>query len=105
MATASVSFTAPASNGGSPILSYTVTSTPGNITATGTVSPIVVTGLTGGNSYNFTVHATNANGNGLESVPSNSVITSSSQSYSSVELILNSVQLAVDINNISLTLG
>ena len=70
---ASVSFTAPASTGGSPITGYTVTSTPGNITATGTTSPIIVTGLTNGTAYTFTVHATNANGNGPESVASNSV--------------------------------
>lgn len=73
MSTVSVSFTAPASTGGLPILSYTVTSTPGNITVTGTSSPIVVTGLTGGTTYTFTVHATNANGNGPESVSSNAV--------------------------------
>ena len=73
---ASVSFTAPASNGGSVITGYTVTSTPGNITATGATSPIVVTGLTNGTSYTFTVHATNAIGNGPESVSSNSVTPS-----------------------------
>lgn len=73
MASVSVSFTAPANTGGLPILSYTVTSTPGNFTATGSGSPIVITGLTGGTSYTFTVHATNANGNGPESTSSNSV--------------------------------
>lgn len=73
---ASVSFTAPASNGGSAITGYTVTSTPGNITATGTASPIVVTGLVNGTSYTFTVHATNAVGNGPESVASNAVTPS-----------------------------
>lgn len=73
---ASVSFTAPASNGGSAITGYTVTSTPGNITATGATSPIVVTGLTNGTSYTFTVHATNAVGNGPESVASNAVTPS-----------------------------
>jgi subtilase family serine protease len=70
---ATVSFSPPASNGGSPIISYTVTSTPGGVTAIGTASPITVTGLTNGTAYTFTVHATNSVGNGPESSPSNSV--------------------------------
>ena len=45
-----VAFTAPASDGGSPITVYTATSSPGGITGTGTRSPIYVTGLTGGTS-------------------------------------------------------
>ena len=66
---ASVAFTAPASNG-SAITGYTVTSSPGGFTATGTTSPIVVTGLTAGTSYTFTVVATNAAGNSLPSAAS-----------------------------------
>ena len=69
----SVSFTAPASNGGSAITSYTVTSSPGNITATGSSSPITVTGLTNGTSYTFTVRATNNLGTSAASSPSGSV--------------------------------
>ena len=63
----SVSFTAPTSDGGSPIISYTVTSSPGGVTATCPGSPCVVTGLTNGTAYTFTVHATNANGDSPES--------------------------------------
>jgi len=40
-----VAFTAPVSDGGSAITGYTVTSSPGGITATGTASPLTVTGL------------------------------------------------------------
>jgi LPXTG-motif cell wall-anchored protein len=72
-AQATISFTVPASDGGSPINLYTVTSTPGGITATGTSSPITVTGLTNGTTYTFTVKATNSIGTGPESAPSNSV--------------------------------
>ena len=72
-AQAVVTFTAPASTGGSPIISYTVTSSPGNNTGTGTGSPITVTGLTDGVAYTFTVTATNALGTGPASAPSNSV--------------------------------
>jgi DNA-binding beta-propeller fold protein YncE len=70
---ATVTFTAPASNGGSPITSYTVTSSPGNISVSGGSSPITISGLTNGTAYTFTVVATNANGSGTASGPSNSV--------------------------------
>ena len=71
-ASASVGFTPPASNGGSPITGYTVTSNSGAF-ATGTASPITVTGLSNGTAYTFTVTATNAMGTGAASAASNSV--------------------------------
>ncbi|MDQ2831318.1 MAG: fibronectin type III domain-containing protein, partial [Chloroflexota bacterium] len=69
----SVAFTPPRATGGAPVTGYTVTSSPGGITATGTTSPIMVTGLTNGVSYTFTAHATTSAGNGPESAPSNAV--------------------------------
>ena len=75
-AQASVAFTAPGSNGGSAITSYTATSTPGSFTGTLTQSgsgTITVTGLTNGTAYTFTVTATNATGTGAASAASNSV--------------------------------
>jgi hypothetical protein len=83
---ATVSFTAPASNGGSPITSYTATSSPGGIT--GTLSQagsgtIIVNGLANGTAYTFTVRATNAGGLSAESVASNTVITTSPLSVGS----------------------
>ena len=73
-AQASVAFNAPASNGGSTITGYTVTSSPGGFNATGVSSPIVVTGLANLTSYTFTVVATNAVGNSIPSVASTGVI-------------------------------
>jgi uncharacterized protein (TIGR02145 family) len=67
----SVAFNLPASNGGSPITSYTVRAYPppssGNSTVTGTSSPIDYTGLTNGASYQFDVLATNTAGNSQSS--------------------------------------
>ncbi len=73
-AQATVSWTAPASNGGSAITGYTVTSSPGAKTCvtTGALN-CNVTGLTNGTPYTFTVNATNVIGTGAPSVPSNSV--------------------------------
>jgi hypothetical protein len=82
-----VAYTAPASNGGSTITTYTATSTPSNITGTvsqagsGTIS---VTGLTTGTSYTFTVTATNIAGTGSASSPSSAVTPSVNQGYISL---------------------
>jgi len=70
---AMVSFTAPSTTGGSAITGYTVTSSPGGLTATGTASPLRVTGLTNGTAYTFTVTANNSVGTGAASAASNSV--------------------------------
>jgi Fibronectin type III domain len=73
--TATVSWQPPASNGGSPIISYTAVSSPGGITAVTNSgqSSVPVTGLTIGTSYTFTVYATNAVGSGPSSAASNAV--------------------------------
>jgi Divergent InlB B-repeat domain/Fibronectin type III domain len=70
---AAITFDAPAQDGGTSISSYTVTSSPGGLSASGTSSPISVTGLANGTSYTFTVTATNAAGTGPSSTPSNAV--------------------------------
>ena len=75
---ARVTFTAPASNGGSPIDYYTVTSAPGGFTATGAASPITVSGLTNGVVYTFTVTAHNVMGNSAASAATAGIIPLSS---------------------------
>jgi hypothetical protein len=69
---ASVSFTGP---NNVAVSSYTVTSSPGNLTATGSSSPIVVSGLSANTSYTFTVTATGSNGVGPASSASSSITT------------------------------
>lgn len=70
---ARVHFTPPADSGGSLITSYTATSSPDGITASGSGSPIFVAGLTNGVAYTFTVTATNVIGTSAPSAASNAV--------------------------------
>lgn len=68
-----VAFTAPANNGGAAISLYTATCSPGNVSATGTSSPITVPGLSPGVPYSCSVTATNAGGVSAASAISNQV--------------------------------
>jgi outer membrane protein OmpA-like peptidoglycan-associated protein len=72
---ATVSWTAPVSDGGESIDGYIVTSSPGGLTCTA-VAPdttCTITGLTNGTAYTFTVVASNNIGASDPSSPSNSV--------------------------------
>ena len=80
---ATVNWTAPSNNGGSTITKYTVTpfigstaQTPVTVTGSPPATSTTVPGLTNGTSYTFTVTATNANGDGPASSPSNAVTPS-----------------------------
>ena len=73
---ATVSWTAPAFDGGSAITGYVVTGSPSGtqtLNCPCTTLQAMVGALTNGVSYTFTVHATNGLGSGPESAPSNGV--------------------------------
>ena len=62
-----LAWSAPASNGGASISSYTATASPGGATCTSAGLSCTIGGLTNGTTYSFTVHATNSVGSGPES--------------------------------------
>jgi hypothetical protein len=70
---ATVSFQAPLNDGGNTITGYIVYSLPDSLTTTGLDTTLVVTGLTNGTQYTFTVRAINGIGTGAASAFSNSV--------------------------------
>lgn len=79
----SVSFAPPVSSGGAPITHYTVTPSPLHVPpVSGTQSPIVLSGLTNGVTYTFTVSARNDAGDGPASSASNAVTPKSTQDIS-----------------------
>lgn len=67
---ATVAWTAPADDGGSPVTTSTVTASPGGATCTTDGVSCVVTGLTDGRAHTFTVVATNAAGDSAPSAAS-----------------------------------
>jgi hypothetical protein len=77
---ASVAFAAPVNIGGSAITGYTVTVNPADVApVSGASSPIVVSGLTNGVAYTFTVTANNVAGTGSASGASNSITPAATQ--------------------------
>ncbi len=75
-ALATVSFTAPVNNGGETIDYYTASSSPGGITsATTSPTSVVVTGLSNGTPYTFTVYAHSVIGTSTASVATSPAVT------------------------------
>jgi hypothetical protein len=89
---ASVTFTAPADNGGNTIISYTAVSSPSNISNTVTQSgsgTITITGLNPATNYTFIVYATNTYGNSANSGSSNQITTTNSYAVSASPTTIN----------------
>ena len=84
---ATVSWTAPSSSGSSPITGYTVrvVEVAGLVVSVGDVRTAIVTGLTNGSSYTFTVEAVTAVGSGPASAPSSAVTPSSAMMITTAE--------------------
>lgn len=98
--TAAVAFTANNTAG----LTYTALSSPDSLTASSTLSPITVTGLTTGTAYTFTVKATNSAGDSPASAASNSVTPVSPNSYESIQTVtLSSSSATVSFTSIPAT--
>jgi hypothetical protein len=112
VASAEVSWTAPLDTGGIPLTGYTVTSTPGGITANTTGTSTTVSGLTNGTAYTFSVEAANAVGSSASSGASNSVtpsaaitgklyLTPASGTYSAgstITLVIHADSLTTPVN-------
>ena len=83
----SIAFTAYSGGAGGPTRSYIAKSNPGNITATGSTSPINVTGLTAGTSYTVSVAGVNETGTGEYSSASGSAVPTEATSYESISTV------------------
>ncbi len=79
-----VNWTAPSSNGGSAITGYTAIATPGGNSCNSAGLGCSVVGLSNGTPYTFKVTASNAVGNSLPSVPSNTVTPTAAPTVPSV---------------------
>ena len=89
---------------GGPYRSYIAKSDPSNITATGSTSPINVTGLTAGTSYTISVAGINETGTGEYSSASNSVTPTVNTAYESIATTtLSSSQATITFSSIPAT--
>jgi hypothetical protein len=87
-----VTWSAPYSNGGAAITSYTATASPGGQTCTTATMSCTITGLTTGDAYIFTVTATNATGTSIAS--SQFPAAANAWATSSLQAITESTALA-----------
>jgi hypothetical protein len=91
-----VVLTPPSNNGGSPITTYTITSSPGGVSYTGANPNATLTGLTNGTSYTFTAFATNIKGNSAP-VTSAAIVPATTPSAPSLVILPQDRSLAITI--------
>jgi len=104
-ASAVVAFARPYNSGGGT-LTYTVTSNPSGRTASGSSSPLTVSGLTNGTAYTFTVTAANSLGAGAASAASNSVTPTAATTFGirvSGHNIINGSGTAVQLRGVNVS--
>jgi hypothetical protein len=98
-ASAQISWVAPAYDGGLPVTSYTVTSSPGGLTCTTAALTCKVTGLANGSAYKFRVQAYNETGPSLPSDPTGWIVPRQGNSY--VPLVPSRVLNAASIPSLA----
>jgi uncharacterized repeat protein (TIGR01451 family) len=107
-ASALVAWSPPNFNGGSPITSYTVSysnnGTPTRVQTDATATGLTITGLQNSASYTFTVHATNAKGDGPESASSNAVTPVAPSAVTNIALAMAAPQQVVSGASVTYTL-
>jgi hypothetical protein len=85
-ASATLTWTAPSSDGGAAINGYVIKPSHGAVVKVGDVTHDILTGLTNGTAYSFTVAAINAIGTGPSSAVSNSVTPAAATSKTALKL-------------------
>ena len=98
-AAAYISWVAPAYNGGLPITSYIVTSSPGGLTCTTAALTCQVTGLANGSAYKFRVQAVNETGPSLSSDSTGWIVPREGNSY--VPLVPSRVLNGASLSSLS----
>ena len=99
---AAVSWTAPASNGGSAITSYKATASPGGLFCTSAASPCTVSGLTAATAYTFTVTATNTYGTSSASAASGSVTPYTTPGAPTISTVSRGFTVSGSVSNASI---
>lgn len=95
---ATVSWVPPAFNGGSPITSYYVVSTPTTATKTTQETSVIFTGLNRGTSYTFRVSAFNLAGQGASSVDSSPIVPFKKHEVTNVMAGLNNRHVKTSVH-------
>ncbi|MGJ7582824.1 fibronectin type III domain-containing protein [Variovorax sp. RHLX14] len=107
-ASALVAWSPPSFNGGSPITSYTISYSnngmPTQVRADATATGLTVAGLVNSASYTFTVHASNAKGDGPESASSNAVTPVAPVSATNIALAMAAPQQVFSGASVTYTL-